>query len=130
MSSPRARRRLNVYQDDARRLIASIDTSKLAGLRDRAIIGVMTYSFARVDATTRMRVRDYYSQGRRAWFVLHEKGGRFNRVPVHHKAADVDVYLGWLASPRTRTGRCSGPSRVEVGACQIDLYGQPMSSGW
>ncbi len=83
-----------LYEDNARHLIASVDSGELAGLRDRAIIGVMTYSFARVGATTRMRVRDYYSQGRRAWFVLHEKGGRFNRVPAHHKAAEyVDAYL-------------------------------------
>ena len=36
--------------DDARALIKSIDTSTLSGLRDRAIIATMTYSFARVSA--------------------------------------------------------------------------------
>jgi integrase/recombinase XerD len=34
--------------DQARVLLDSIDTSTLVGLRDRALIGVMTYAFARV----------------------------------------------------------------------------------
>jgi hypothetical protein len=36
--------------DQARLLIESIDTSTLVGLRDRALIGVMTYAFARIGA--------------------------------------------------------------------------------
>jgi hypothetical protein len=35
--------------DQARVLIESIDTSTLVGLRDRALIGVMNYAFARID---------------------------------------------------------------------------------
>nr|XP_061800920.1 tyrosine recombinase XerD-like [Nerophis lumbriciformis] len=83
-----------LFPDDVRRLFASIDTSGLVGLRDRAILGVMLYSFARVGAVVKMNVGDYYTQGRRAWFNLHEKGGRFNRVPAHHTAAEyVDEFL-------------------------------------
>lgn len=79
---------------EARMLIESIDTSHVVGLRDRALIGVMTYSFARVGAVAHMRVKDYYSQGRRAWFILHEKGGRHHKVPAHHKGAEyLDAYL-------------------------------------
>ncbi len=64
------------------------------GLRDRALIAVMVYSFARVSAVLGMRVGDYYLQGRRAWFRLHEKGGKFHAVPAHHKAEQyVDEYL-------------------------------------
>ena len=75
-------------------LITSIDTSHVVGLRDRALIGVMIYSFARVGAVVGMKVKDYYSQGRRAWFRLHEKGGRFHQMPAHHKAAEyLDAYL-------------------------------------
>jgi site-specific recombinase XerD len=36
--------------DQARRLIESIDVSTFVGLRDRALIGVMTYAFARIGA--------------------------------------------------------------------------------
>jgi integrase/recombinase XerD len=59
----------------------------LAVPRDRALIGVMVYSFARVGAVIGMRVKDYYPQGKRWWFRLHEKGGKRHDVPAHHKAA-------------------------------------------
>lgn len=62
----------------------------LIGLRDRALIGVMVYSFARISAALAMRVEDYYLEGRRAWFRLHEKGGKRHEVPAHHNA---DTYL-------------------------------------
>ncbi len=76
--------------DEARQLLDSIDTATLIGLRDRALIGVMVYSFARVGAALGMRVEDYYLEGRRAWFRLHEKGGKRHEVPAHHNA---DAYL-------------------------------------
>ena len=45
--------------DRARRLIESIDVSTLVGLRDRALIRVMTYASARIGAVVAMRVDDY-----------------------------------------------------------------------
>lgn len=71
---------------DARLLLDSIDTSQLVGLRDRALIGVMVYSFARIGATLHMNVADVYQNGRRYWIRLHEKGGRFHEMPLHHNA--------------------------------------------
>src|SRR5271166_960946 len=66
----------------------------LTGLRDRALIAVMVFSFARVSAALGMKVEDYYTEGRRAWFRLHEKGGKRHEVPAHHNAeAYVDAYL-------------------------------------
>jgi site-specific recombinase XerD len=80
--------------EQARLLLDSIDTSSISGLRDRALVGVMVYSFARVSAVTRMRVEDYYQNGKRWWFRLHEKGGKRHDVPAHHNAeAYVDAYL-------------------------------------
>ena len=58
---------------DARLLLDTIDTSTLRGLRDRALLGVMAYSFARVSAVVGMRVEDYYQQGKRWWLRLQEK---------------------------------------------------------
>jgi integrase/recombinase XerD len=75
-------------------LFEAIDTDTLVGLRDRALIGLMAFSFARVSAAVGMQVKDYYYQGRRAFFRLHEKGGVYNVVPVHHKAAAfLDEYI-------------------------------------
>ena len=64
------------------------------GLRNRALIAVMVYSFARISAAIGMKVEDYYIEGRKAWFRLHEKGGKRHEVPAHHNAADyMDAYL-------------------------------------
>jgi site-specific recombinase XerD len=79
---------------EARALLDSIDVSTLAGLRDRALIALMIYSFARVSAVVRLHVREYYVQGTRRWIRLHEKGGKEHQVPVHHRAEEyVDAYL-------------------------------------
>jgi site-specific recombinase XerC len=43
--------------EEARLLLGSLDTSHVVGLRDRALIGLMTYTFARVGAVLAMRVR-------------------------------------------------------------------------
>jgi integrase/recombinase XerD len=80
--------------DQARRLIESIDVSTLVGLRDRALIGVMTYAFARIGAVVAMRVDDYYPEGKRWWLRLHEKGGKRHEMPAHHKLeAYIDEYV-------------------------------------
>ncbi len=76
--------------DEARTLIDSIDVSFLPGLRDRALIGLMVYTFARVGAATSMKVEDFFVQGRRGWVRLHEKGGKEHEMPTHH---NLDRYL-------------------------------------
>ncbi len=66
----------------------------LVGLRDRALIAVMVFSFARVTAVLGMKVVDYYTEGRRAWFRLHEKGGKRHEVPARHNAEDyLNAYI-------------------------------------
>lgn len=80
--------------DEARTLIEDIDIVTLGGLRDRALLGVMIYSFARVGAVVAMNTEDYFYQGKRCWFRLHEKGGKLHDVPAHHKAQEyIDAYV-------------------------------------
>lgn len=80
--------------DQARQLLDSIDTAKLSGLRDRALIAVMVFSFARVSAAVSLRAEDYYQDGKRWWFRFREKGGKQHQVPAHHTAeAYLDAYL-------------------------------------
>ena len=62
--------------EEARALLDSIDTSTLVGLRDRAMIAVMLYSFARISAVVRMTVADYYTQGKRSFFSITGKRGQ------------------------------------------------------
>jgi site-specific recombinase XerD len=103
-------------EEDARRLLESITASHVVGLRDRALIAIMTYSFARIGAVLGMRVEDYYQNGKRWWIRLHEKGGKFHEVPVHHKAeAYLDAYLeaaGIRSAPKSALFRTTrGRSR-------------------
>jgi len=80
--------------DQARELIDSIEITSVKGLRDRALLAVMVYTFARVGAVIAMPVEDYFQQGKRWWFRFHEKGGKLHEVPAHHKAeAHVDAWI-------------------------------------
>jgi integrase len=75
---------------EARQLIDAIDTTTVIGLRDRSLIGLMVYSFARIGAAIGMRVEDVYRQNRRLWVRLHEKGGKQHAMPCHH---NLESYL-------------------------------------
>ena len=66
--------------EEAHELFDSIVPLTIADMRDRALIGVMVYSFARVGAVVAMNIEDYYQQGKRFWFRLHEKGGKRHEV--------------------------------------------------
>ena len=71
---------------DARQLLDSIPIDKIAGLRDRALISLMLFTFARVGAAVAVNVDDVYQNGRRWWVRLKEKGGRQHEMPLNHKA--------------------------------------------
>ena len=78
----------------ARQLLDSIGDGDLIRLRDRAVISVCLYSFARIEAALGMDVGDYYPNGKRWWFRLREKGGKDHEMPAHHNAeAYVDAYI-------------------------------------
>jgi integrase len=77
-------------KDEARQLLDSIDVSTPVGLRDRALIALLIYTFARVSAAMQMNVRDYFPQGKRWWVRLHEKGGKHHEMPAHHL---LEVYM-------------------------------------
>jgi site-specific recombinase XerD len=114
-------------RDEARALLACIDTSVLTGLRDRALIGVMVYTFARIGAVLQMNVNDYYVQGRRGWVRLHEKGGKEHEAPCIAKLeAWLDEYIAAAGisddkeGPLFRTtGRSTGTAHRLI---QSDAY--------
>jgi len=90
--------------EDTRALFESIDTSTLIGLRDRALIGVMAYSFARIGAMLAMRVENYLPIGK-GWFLrLREKRRQATRSPRALCArAYLDAYIeaaGLVAEPK------------------------------
>lgn len=115
--------------EDARWLLDSIDLSNVVGLRDRALIGIMVYSFARVGAVVKMRIRDYYPNGKRWWIRLHEKGGKFHEVPAHHNAeVYLDAYLEVAGikndkdGPLFRTSRGKTRKLTESPMHRVDVY--------
>jgi site-specific recombinase XerD len=121
--------------EDARKLLDSIPVKigpepeqgqhdsrlpDLVGLRDRALIATMAFSFARIGAVLGMKVEDYYPNGKRWWIRLHEKGGKFHEVPAHHTLEEyLDAYIqaaGIAGEPKAplfrsanrRSGRLTG----------------------
>jgi site-specific recombinase XerD len=101
--------------EEARRLLDSIEVTTIAGLRDRALIGMMVYSFARVGAVLGMKVEDVYTQQRRLWVRLREKGGKAHAMPCHH---NLETYLnayvegaGLAADPKGPLFRTIGRSK-------------------
>jgi site-specific recombinase XerC len=106
--------------EEARALLDAIDVTRPVGLRDRALIGLMVYAFARVGAALAMRVEDYHPVGKRWWLRLHEKGGKHHEMPAHHTLQEyLDAYLeaAEIAGDRKgplfrsvagRTGRLTG----------------------
>jgi integrase len=50
----------------------------------------MVYSFARIGAALGMKVEDAFTQNRRQWVRLREKGGKPHAMPCHHH---LETYL-------------------------------------
>jgi site-specific recombinase XerD len=61
---------------EARQLLDSINTSTVVGLRDRALIGLLVFTFSRIGAALGMTV--------------DEKGGKEHAMPCHH---NLETYL-------------------------------------
>jgi site-specific recombinase XerD len=70
--------------EQARRLLRSIDTSHVVGLRDRAVIAILIYTAARVGAVAKLRRSDFYQSSEQYCLRLHEKGGKVREIPVRH----------------------------------------------
>jgi len=89
---------------ETKALFASIETDTLIGKRDRALIGVMAYGFARISAVLGMNVEDFYQQGTQYTVRLHEKGGKEHEVPAHHTLVELlDDYVTGAAIKDTKT---------------------------
>ena len=110
---------------EARRLLEAIDTAALAGRRDRALVSVMVYSFARVSAVIGMRRQDYFRQESRGCSGSTRRAASVTTVPAHHRAAEaLDDYPrggrarrgegGALPERRPRGAPADGPGAVEA----------------
>ena len=112
--------------DEARALLDSIDTSTMVGLRDRALIGLMVYSFARVGAALGMKVEDVFTQNRRLWVRLREKGGKPHAMPCHH---NLESYLHAYLDGAGLLGEPKGPLFRTIGRGTSFLTTTPLPQG-
>ena len=116
--------------DEWRKLLASIPTTTLRDLRDRALIATLTYSFARISAALKMKVEDLRPRGA-GWTVrLHEKGGKEHAMPCHHALAEaLRAYIDAAGIAEDRKGFLFRTSRGHNAAV---LSEQPMtqSDAW
>ena len=63
-------------EGEVQRLLGAIETSTHTGLRDRALLGVLAYTFARIGSVVNLKVEDYYPSGKRFLLRFKEKGGK------------------------------------------------------
>jgi site-specific recombinase XerD len=114
---------------EARVLLDSIDVTTPAGLRDRALIGLMVYSFARIGAALAMTVADVYTQNRRLWVRLREKGGKRHEMPCHH---NLDDYLTAYIDGAALRDDPKGPlfRTIGRGTGQLTRTPLPQSNAW
>jgi integrase len=89
-------------------LLNSIETSSLIDLRDRLLIALMLYTFARISVALKMRLRDVYSQDGRWWVRLHEKDGKSHVVPCNY---NLGGYLYAYLHAYTERGELAGDGK-------------------
>src|ERR1700758_1149317 len=87
-------------EGEVQKLLDAIEISTHTGLRDRALLGVLAYTFARIDAVVNLKVEDYYPSGKRFLLRFREKGGKEKELPVHHKLEElIDQATGLAKEP-------------------------------
>jgi len=114
---------------EARALLDSIDVTTPAGLRDRALIALMVYSFARIGAALGMKVEDAYTQNRRLWVRLNEKGGKRHEMPCHH---NLETYLVEYLDGASLRDEAKGPlfRTIGRGTGKLTRTPLPQSNAW
>lgn len=88
----------------ARKLLSSVSTKTVVGLRDRAIIAILIYTAARAGAVAGLRRGSFYHAGEQWMLHFEEKGGKSREIPVRHdleqiifEYIDAAVGLFWSA---------------------------------
>lgn len=111
---------------EVRRLLDAIDLGTLLGRRDRALIGFLVYTAARVGAVAKLKLGDLYEVGGLGVAHFLEKNGKSREIPLR---ADL---LGWINAYREdlvgdqtplfqtiQGGQLTGRGLSRVDACRI-----------
>jgi site-specific recombinase XerD len=70
--------------EQARKVLITLDTSNVVGLRDRAIIGILIYTAARVGAVSKLKLKNLEHDGSQWTLRFDEKGDKSREIPVRH----------------------------------------------
>ncbi len=115
--------------DQARTLLASVDTGHVVGLRDRAILATLAYTACRAGAVAKLRLGDFRSDGTQYVLRFQEKGGKSREIPVRHDlegfvlayvtaagiaddGKDAPLFRASNGRTRTLTGRAMSSKRI------------------
>lgn len=83
-----------ITKEQIRKLLETIDTDNVVGLRDRSLIRTLIYTAARAGAVARLKRKDFYLSGNQPFFRFTEKGGKSREIPVRHELEeDLRRYL-------------------------------------
>ena len=108
-----------------RKVLRSIRIDNVVGLRDRAIIATLIYTAARAGAIARLRVRDYYTDGRQWLFRFDEKGGKVRDIPCRH---DLEGYIrDYIAAAGLTDGPHNAPLYRTAKGRTAELTDNPMT---
>jgi hypothetical protein len=96
-------------EGEVQQLLDVIETSTHTGLRDRALLGTLAYTFARIGAVVNLKVQDYYPSGKRL----------------------LSFFSNTRLSPAARRAKASWrpTSNVTPGRCRRTIASEPFSFG-
>ena len=77
--------KLESWSQNGPRPVQQSPSTSLVGLPDRALIGVVICSFARLTVAVGMDVEDLVQTAGRSWLRLHEKGGKVHEMPAQFR---------------------------------------------
>lgn len=121
----------SITPEQARQLLQSIKPSDIVAIRDRAIIGVLIFTAARVGAVAKLRIKDLVDEGAQFSVRFQEKGGKHRSIPVRHDLqqllmdyAESAEHVGSKDSPMFRsalgrTGALSERAMTAIDICRM-----------
>ena len=68
-------------EGEVQKLLNTVEIFTHTGLRDRALLGVLAYTFARIGSVVNPKVEDYYPSGKRVFAPLPRKGRERKGTP-------------------------------------------------
>src|SRR5437667_688061 len=92
---------------DARTLLASMDTSRVVGLRDRAIVAILIYTASRAGAVAALKRGSFYHAGDQWMLHFEEKGGKSREIPVRQDLQEM--IFEYLDAAGLRNARKDAP---------------------